>query len=226
MTQQDIGKPVPKLRKIRLILVEDYKLVRVGLRMALSLDEEIEVIGEGNCGLQGLHLVQTLKPNLVILDLGLPDMDGFEVTREIRRIDQDVRILVLTSHERDEEVIRALSYGANAFCMKDIASDRLVEVVKSVFDGAIWLDPRVAPGALRIFSEGASRRRLHARLALSDRERAVLRLIAEGMSNPQIARKLEMTLHSSKVHVGNILQKLCVEDRTQAAVKAIQQSLI
>ncbi|MCE3236830.1 MAG: hypothetical protein K0Q50_3022 [Vampirovibrio sp.] len=212
--------------QIRLVLVEDYKLIRIGLRMVLNGDPEIEVVGEAESGLHGLQLVRDLNPQLVILDLGLPDIDGFELTREIRKINRDIRILVLTSHDTEEEVLQALSAGANAYCLKDIVSDRLIEVVKSVCDGAIWLDPRVASRALQVFSESANKRALYNRMALTDREREVLRLIVEGMSNSQIAKALGISLHTSKAHVCSILQKLSVQDRMQAAVKAVQQSLV
>lgn len=212
--------------QIRLVLIEDYKLIRIGLRMVLNGDPEINVVGEAENGQHGLQLVRDMNPQLVIVDLGLPDIDGFELTREIRKISKDIRILVLTSHDTEEEVLEALAAGANAYCLKDIVSDRLIEVVKSVCDGAIWLDPRVASRALQVFSESANKRALYNRMALTDREREVLRLIVEGMSNSQIAKALGISLHTSKAHVCSILQKLSVQDRMQAAVKAVQQSLV
>lgn len=212
--------------KIRLVLVEDYKLIRIGLRMVLNGDPDIEVIGECESGKNGLALVKELCPDIVIVDLGLPDINGFQLTREIRQFSKSIKILVLTSHDTEEEVLEALGAGANAFCLKDIVSDRLIEVVKSVCDGAIWLDPRIASHALQVFSDSANRRAFYSRMALTDREREVLRLIVEGMSNSQIAKALGISLHTSKAHVCSILQKLSVQDRMQAAVKAVQQSLV
>lgn len=212
--------------KLRLVLVEDYKLIRIGIRMVLDADPSLQVVGEGENGEQALELVKELEPDLLILDLGLPDIDGLQLTREIRKFNKTTKILVLTSHETEDSVIRALAAGANAYCLKDIVSDRLIEVVKSVCDGALWLDPRVASRALQVFAEGASKRALSSRLALTDREREVLRLIVEGMSNSQIAKALNITLHTSKAHVCSILQKLSVQDRMQAAVKAVQHSLL
>lgn len=212
--------------KLRLVLVEDYKLIRIGLRMVLDSDESIEVVGEGENGEQALDLVQGLQPDLLILDLGLPDTDGLELTRQIRAFNKETKILILTSHEAEDSVMMALSAGANAYCLKDILSERLIEVVKSVCDGALWLDPRVASRALQAFAEGANKRVLHNRMALTDREREVLRLIVEGMSNSQISKALNISLHTSKAHVCSILQKLSVQDRMQAALKAIQHSLI
>lgn len=212
--------------KIRLVIIEDYKLIRIGLRMVLNGDPEIDVVGEAETGEQGLDLIRQTQPDLVVLDLGLPDIDGLELTAQIRKFNNLTKILILTSHEREEEVITALSLGANAYCLKDIVSNRLIEVVKSVHDGAVWLDPRVASMALQVFAENASKRAARSQLTLTDREREVLRLIVEGMSNQEIAKALEISLHTSKAHVCSILQKLSVNDRMQAAVKAVQQSLV
>jgi DNA-binding NarL/FixJ family response regulator len=160
--------------KIRLVLVEDYKLIRIGIRMVLIGDEDLEVLGEAESGQQGLQMVKDLEPDLVILDLGLPDIDGLQLTREIRKFNRNVKILILTSHETEEEVIMALAAGANAYCLKDIVSERLIQVVKSVCEGAVWLDPRVASRALQVFSESANKRALYNRMALTERERWVL----------------------------------------------------
>jgi DNA-binding NarL/FixJ family response regulator len=212
--------------KIRLVLVEDYKLIRIGLRMVLIGDEELDVVGEAESGQQGLNMIRDLEPDLVVLDLGLPDIDGLELTRKIRSFNKTVKILILTSHETEEEVLMALAAGANGYCLKDIVSERLIQVVKSVCEGAVWLDPRVASRALQVFSEGANKRAMYNRMALTEREREVLRLIVEGMSNSQISRALGISLHTSKAHVCSILQKLSVQDRMQAAVKAVQQCLV
>lgn len=212
--------------KIRLVLIEDYKLIRIGIRMVLEGDSQLEVVGEAETSAQGLQLIQQLKPDVVILDLGLPDMDGLQLTLEIRKLNKDIKILILTSHDTEEEVIQALSAGANAYCLKDIVSERLIEVVKSVCEGAIWLDPGIASRALKLFSQTANKRSLFSRAALTAKEREVLRLIVEGMSNNQISKALGISLHTAKAHVCSILQKLSVQDRRQAAVKAVQHSLV
>jgi DNA-binding NarL/FixJ family response regulator len=194
--------------------------------MVLDGDPDLEVVGEAETGEQAIELVRELNPDMVVLDLGLPDLDGLEVTQVIRQFNQMTKILILTSHEAEEEVISALSAGANAYVLKDIVSSRLIEVVKSVHEGAVWLDPRVASRALQVFAENAQKRALRSQMSLTDREREVLRLIVEGMSNAEIAKALEISLHTSKAHVCSILQKLSVSDRMQAAVKAVQQSLV
>ncbi|WP_373531047.1 response regulator [Vampirovibrio sp.] len=212
--------------KLRLVLVEDYKLIRIGIRMVLDADNAFQVVGEGESGEQALALVKQHQPDLLLLDLGLPDMDGLQLTREIRKFNQTTKILILTSHETEDSVIMALAAGANGYCLKDIVSERLVEVVKSVCEGALWLDPRVASRALQVFAQGGNKRALTRHLALTDREREVLRFIVEGMSNSQIAKALDISLHTSKAHVCSILQKLSVQDRMQAAVKAVQHALL
>ncbi|HWU42022.1 MAG TPA: response regulator transcription factor [Bdellovibrio sp.] len=224
MKQHILSKSVGKKH---LVLIEDYKLIRIGLRKVLDSDPELEVVGEGENAEQGLQLIQKLRPELVILDLGLPDMDGFQLTREIRKNNPYIKILVLTSHDTEQEVMQALAAGANAYCLKDIMSDRLVEVVKSVCEGSVWLDTRVASRALRVFSEcAANRHETFNRLTLTPKEREVLRLLVEGMSNIQIMRALEISMQATKNHICSILQKLSAQDRMEATLKAIQQSLV
>lgn len=216
---------------IRLVLVEDYKLVRIGLRSVLNEDPRIDVVGEAETGEQGIELVKALKPDLVILDLGLPGIDGIEVTKIIKGFDENIKIVILTSHEVEDEVLAALSAGANAYCLKEITSNRLIEVVKSVFEGAAWLDPAIAGMALEMFSSSNMKSRPGAQgarpdLQLTDRENQVLTLLVEGKSNSEIADSLSVSVHTAKAHVCSILQKLSVHDRVQAAVKAVKENLV
>lgn len=216
---------------IRLVLVEDYKLVRIGLRSVLNEDPRIEVVGEAETGEQGIELVKQLKPDLVILDLGLPGIDGIEVTKLIKEMDEEIKIVILTSHEVEDEVLAALSAGANAYCLKEITSNRLIEVVKSVYEGAAWLDPAIAGMALEMFSSSGVKSKAGAAgarsdLQLTERENQVLTLLVEGKSNSEIADALSVSVHTAKAHVCSILQKLSVHDRVQAAVKAVKENLV
>lgn len=216
---------------IRLVLVEDYKLVRIGLRSVLNEDPRIEVVGEAETGEQGIEVIKQLKPDLVILDLGLPGMDGIEVTKAIKEFDDTIKIVILTSHEVEDEVLAALSAGANAYCLKEITSSRLIEVVKSVFEGAAWLDPAIAGMALEMFSATGMKPRPGTQagrpdLQLTERENQVLTLLVEGKSNSEIADALSVSVHTAKAHVCSILQKLSVHDRVQAAVKAVKENLV
>jgi DNA-binding NarL/FixJ family response regulator len=216
---------------IRLVLVEDYKLVRIGLRSVLNEDPRIEVIGEAETGEQGIDMIRKLQPDLVILDLGLPGIDGIEVTKLIKEFSDTIKIVILTSHEVEDEVLAALSAGANAYCLKEITSSRLIEVVKSVYEGAAWLDPAIAGMALEMFSGSnmkskASVAGARSDLQLTDRENQVLTLLVEGKSNSEIADCLSVSVHTAKAHVCSILQKLSVHDRVQAAVKAVKENLV
>jgi DNA-binding NarL/FixJ family response regulator len=216
---------------IRLVLVEDYKLVRIGLRSVLNEDPRIEVVGEAETGEQGIELVKQLKPDLVILDLGLPGIDGIEVTKIIKNMDENIKVVILTSHEVEDEVLAALSAGANAYCLKEITSSRLIEVVKSVYEGAAWLDPAIAGMALEMFSSTGIKNKSGAAgartdLQLTERENQVLTLLVEGKSNSEIADALSVSVHTAKAHVCSILQKLSVHDRVQAAVKAVKENLV
>lgn len=216
---------------IRLVLVEDYKLVRIGLRSVLNEDPRIEVIGEAETGEQGIDMIRNLKPDLVILDLGLPGIDGIEVTKMIKDFDDSIKIVILTSHEVEDEVLAALSAGANAYCLKEITSSRLIEVVKSVYEGAAWLDPAIAGMALEMFSSNGMKSKASTAgarndLQLTERENQVLTLLVEGKSNSEIADSLSVSVHTAKAHVCSILQKLSVHDRVQAAVKAVKENLV
>jgi len=216
---------------IRLVLVEDYKLVRIGLRSVLNEDPRIEVVGEAETGEQGIELIRNLRPDLVILDLGLPGIDGIEVTKMIKEFDDRIKIVILTSHEVEEEVLAALSAGANAYCLKEITSSRLIEVVKSVYEGAAWLDPAIAGMALEMFSGNGMKSKAtsagaRSDLQLTERENQVLTLLVEGKSNSEIADALSVSVHTAKAHVCSILQKLSVHDRVQAAVKAVKENLV
>jgi DNA-binding NarL/FixJ family response regulator len=194
--------------KHRLVIVEDYKLVRIGLRMVLDADPDLQVVGEGDSGEQALALLNTITPDLILLDLGLPDMDGFQLIQEIRRFNRTSKILILSSQEAEEPVLKALAIGVNAYCLKDILSQRLVEVVKMVCGGATWLDPRVASRALQRFSHQANQHALSSAATLSEPEREILRLIVEGVSHTHIAQALDLNPSKLKCYLGSILQKL------------------
>ncbi len=221
-----------KTEAVKIIIVEDYKLTRVGLRSSLNEFEGIEVIGESETGEAGLQMVKELSPDLVLMDLGLPGMNGIEATQEIKAFDENIKVVVLTSHERDEEVLAALGSGANAYCLKDIEPNTLVSVIKNVKKGAAWLDPNIAQVALKLFPKPESTKVLNsvgisdARAQLTEREMEVLKLLVKGKSNTEIAKDLIVSVHTAKAHVCSILQKLCVDDRVQAAVKAIKENII
>lgn len=217
---------------IKVVIVEDYKLTRVGLRSALNEYEHIDVVGEAEDAEKGITLIEDLKPNVVLMDLGLPGMNGLEATIKIKEKNPEIKIIILTSHERGEEVLAALGSGANAYCLKDITPETLSDVIKDVANGACWVDPAVSSIALNYFPKPENVTLLHstevkdARAQLTERELEVLKHLVKGKSNTEIAKELIVSVHTAKAHVCSILQKLCVDDRVQAAVKAIKENII
>lgn len=217
---------------VSVVIIEDYKLTRVGLKSTLNEYEHINVIGEAEDAIEGIKLIEKTQPNVVLMDLGLPGMNGLEATIKIKEKSNDTKIIILTSHERGEEVIAALGAGANAYCLKDITPETLSEVIKNVAEGACWVDPAVSAIALNFFPKPENVTLMQttevqdARAQLTERELEVLRHLVKGKSNTEIAKELIVSVHTAKAHVCSILQKLCVDDRVQAAVKAIKENII
>lgn len=220
--------------KITLILVEDHTLTRFGLKTAFEEAESIKVVGEAETGEDGVAIALNLKPDIVLMDLGLPGMNGIEATQKIKAGNDTIKVIILTSHNNEEEVWASLSAGANAYCLKDIEPDRLINVVESVYDGAAWLDPAIAHIVLKNISTRPVKKNPatpHSemptdKVQLTERELEVLKLLVDGNSNAEIAKKLVVSIHTAKAHVCNILQKLSVDDRTQAAIKALKDGLV
>ena len=221
-----------KIKTVRIVIVEDYKLTRVGLRSSLNEFEGISVVGEAEDGEKGVKVIKEIKPDVVLMDLGLPGINGIEATQQVKTFDENIKIIILTSHDRDEEVLASLGSGANAYCLKDIEPATLVNVITTVSQGAAWLDPAIAKVALKLFPKPESTKMLSsaetqdARAQLTERELEVLKLLVKGKSNTEIAKDLIVSVHTAKAHVCSILQKLCVDDRVQAAVKAIKENII
>lgn len=217
---------------IRIALVEDYKLVRLGIMAALNEVEGFTVVSQAEDAETGIEHVMTHNPDVVLLDIGLPNMDGIECARQIRGENPHVKIMMLTSYDNEEKVLAALSAGANAYCLKDITNNRLADVIRMVYEGASWLDPAVASIALKVFQNhpDIGNHNGHAlppvTEQLSDRELTTLKLLAEGKSNNQIADEMHVSIHTIKAYVGSILQKLMVNDRVQAAVIAAKAGIV
>ena len=217
---------------INVVIVEDYKLTRVGLRSTINEFENITVVGEAEDAIRGLEIIEQEKPNVVLMDLGLPGMNGIDATQKVKEISPETRVIILTSHDREEDVLASLGSGASAYCLKDIDPSTLESVIRNVAKGACWLDSAIAQVALNLFPkpENTSLQRAgevsDARAQLTEREFEVLRLLVKGKSNTEIAKELIVSVHTAKAHVCSILQKLCVDDRVQAAVKAIKENII
>ena len=219
-------------KTISVIIIEDFKLTRVGLRCALNANEDIHVVAESDNAIDGLELIRQHNPNIVLMDLGLAGMNGIEATLKVKELNKDIKVIALTSHDREEEVIAALSSGAMAYCLKDIDPTKLADVIRDVVDGVCWLDPVIARKVLDAFPKQETLGILkdksmeEGRVPLTEREFEVLRHLVEGKSNTEIAKELIVSVHTAKAHVCSILQKMCVNDRVQAAVKAVKEGLV
>ena len=222
------------MSKIRIALIEDHDLTRVGIRTALLQKEEIEVVGEAANAAEGLKMLKRLQPDIAIVDIGLPDKDGIELTRELKSIGNGdelaTKVLILTLRDNKEAVLAAFAAGADSYCMNDIKFDNLLEAVRVTYNGNAWIDPAIARIVLQQAQQNPPKpetisvdHQTHAHnsntlenheiidpYTLTERELEVLQLIVEGCSNAVIAERLYITVGTVKTHVRNILNKLCV----------------
>jgi DNA-binding NarL/FixJ family response regulator len=205
---------------IRVLLVDDHWVVRQGLRMFLERDPAFAVVGEAEDGAAGVRLAAELKPDVVLMDLLMPVMDGIEAIGAIRRDVPGVEVLALTSVLEDDLVVRAVRAGAAGYVLKDTHGEELKEAVRAAAQGRVYLSPRAAERLLR------EMRTPDARDALTSRETEVLRLLALGLANKEISRDLQIGQGTVKTHVSNILAKLGVQSRTQAALQAVNMGLV
>ena len=221
------------MKDISVYIVEDYKLTRTAYVHYLAEVSGITVLKAFETAEECIEAMQEKTADIVLMDLGLPYMNGIEATKIIHKKFPETKVIVLTSHDRNEEIYASLASGANAYTLKDINLDELVNVIRSVHKGSVWIDSRIAGMALAAFPKPQSTKSMDKlygesalNIELTERELEVLRLIVEGKSNVEIARELNVSQHTAKSHVCRILAKLAVSDRVQAAVKAIRQGLV
>ncbi len=207
---------------IRVLLVDDHAVVRRGLSAFLMTYDELEVVGEAASGMEGVELAAQLLPDVVLMDLVMPEMDGIEATRRIRAISPSTRVIVLTSYSEDERIFPAIKAGALSYLLKDVGPEELMRAIKAAQRGEATLHPAVA-GRLMHELTAARSSPLD---ELTEREREVLTCIARGMSNAEIAQSLGIGERTVKTHVSNILSKLHLQDRTQAALLALRERLV
>ena len=205
---------------IRILIADDHAVVRQGLRMFLALDPELEVIGEANDGAQAVQLARELKPDVVLMDLMMPVMDGISAIHEIRQSIPEVEVIALTSVLEDASVIGAVRAGAIGYLLKDTKAEELCRSIRSAAAGQVQLSPQAAARLMREVRAPESPQ------SLTERETEVLRLLAEGKANKEIALTLSISETTVKTHVSNILMKLGVPSRTQAAVYAVRIGLV
>ncbi|MBD2189023.1 response regulator [Pseudanabaena mucicola] len=228
------------MSSIRVVLIEDHDLTRMGMKIALQQQVDLVFVGEAATGNEGVSLVNSQQPDVAIVDLGLPDIDGVEVTRQIKAAATEAgratKVLILTLTDNQETVLAAFAAGADSYCIKDISSDNLVQALKLTAEGNSWIDPAIAnivlqqvrrrEATVEIDAAEADYKQVLQATPLTERELEVLSEIVNGNSNAEIAERLYITVGTVKTHVRNILNKLCADDRTQAAVRALRAGLV
>ena len=214
--------------KKNILIVEDHELTRFGLKTTFEDVDFIGVIYEASSAEDALEIFKNNPVDVVIMDLGLPNMNGIDASRAIHNINPETKIIILTSHNDEKEVLNSLKAGANAYCSKEINLQRLVQVVQSVADGAAWFDPSIAHIVLQASANASvgDANLNYKEYDLTAREAQILKLMTEGNSNMEIAQHLVISVNTTKAHVASILQKLEVDDRLQAALKALKYKIV
>ena len=249
-------------QKIRILLVEDHALTRVGIKTVLKREADLDVVGEASNGEEAVAQAEALKPDIILMDVGMPIMDGIQASRKIVESGNSAKIIMLTQHDNDQDILASLAAGASGYCLKDVEAPRLYMAVRTVHAGDAWLDSAIAGKVLKLYSKSAvgapeveavspakpaesapsqgpassgapaqtERKNFEPDRPyaepLSPRELEVLTLIVDGLSNQQISDRLFISLPTTKTHVRNILNKLAVDDRTQAAVHAMRRGIV
>ena len=211
---------------LRILIIEDDPIMRVGLKQLLSSQPDKSVIGMTEDGYRGVEAALNIKPDLAIIDVGMPHLDGIAATQQIKAALPEVKVLMLTSHTADTEVIAALSSGADAYCVKGIDFDKLLTAIATVQEGATYLDAQIAQKIVSYLQPNTVRTNSNVEEQLSRRELEVLKLIVEGYSNPEIAEQLNLSVNTVKTYVRSIMNKLMVSDRVQAAVTALRSGIV
>ena len=238
------------MSEISIVLIEDHDLTRMGIKAALQASSELQVIGEAANGTRGLRMLESMKPDIALVDIGLPDIDGIELTRQFKQAqihsgNTSTKILVLTMNHTDDTILAAFAAGADSYYMKDTSIDKLTEAIHATHSGNSWIDPAIANVVLQQIRQQSPDTQASAQsktvkiealsseyeqvletYPLTQRELEILELIVAGKSNGEIAEKLYITVGTVKTHVRNILNKLCADDRTQAAVRALRSGLV
>ena len=218
---------------INVLLVEDHEMTRLGLQLVLEKAENIKVAGEAADGKKGVELAKELNPDVILMDIGLPEMDGIEATDLIKKSGLQSKILIYTSREGDDDVFSALSAGADGYIMKGASKEQLISAITAVSQGTAWLDPAIAKMVLSniqrhkpVENKPASNSMKYKEYNLTKREYEVLCLIADGLDNQEIADKLIVSLSTARAHVHNVLGKLYVANKHQATVLAVKEGLV
>ena len=215
---------------IRIAIAEDHELSLIGLSHALSDRPGLEVVLKATSGSELVNALYDHPVDVILMDLCMPGLDGIEATRLVKKHFPEIKVIILTGFSDGESVYDAMSAGADGYCMKDVRVERLAQIIELVLEGSIFLDRQVGKTIMDLLPLGTPGKMHgpipHDVIALTSREKDVLLLISKGMSNREISEELKIAIHTVKVHVCNILQKLSVDDRTQAAIKALRDGLL
>jgi len=221
-------KGVWLMEKIRVMLVEDHSMVRQGLKQLIELENDIKVVAEAADGTQAADYYQTEKPDIVLMDINMPKKNGLQALELIKQKDSNAKIIMLTIHQDREYLFQSLQLGASGYVLKDADGYVLIEAIRKVYEGETYIQPTMAKDLVLEFKKYMQNGRTASKKnnILSDRELEVLRLIAKGLLNKEIAKTLYISEKTVKNHVSNIFKKLKVSDRTQAAVYALKHNII
>jgi NarL family two-component system response regulator LiaR len=214
------------IEKIRVLIVDDHQVVRQGLRTFLELQEDVVVVGEAEDGQIAVEKVQQLRPNVVLMDLVMPRLDGISATQQVKSLDSNVKVIALTSFTEDDKVFPAIQAGASSYLLKDVSPADLVEAIRAAYRGEARLHPEIARKLIQQVAHQSSIPREPQVEGLTERERDVVQLVAQGCSNQEIAKELVISEKTVKTHVSNVLSKLHLEDRTQLAIYAIKKGMV
>lgn len=224
------------MKNITVLLVEDHTMTRMGLSLVLEQAEGIELVAEAEDGLAGVEKARELSPDVILMDIGLPNIDGIEATKRIKEFGSDSKVLIFTSRDSEDDVFASFKAGADGYIMKGSSPEQTTSAIKAVSEGTAWIDPAIARLVLSSIQKSedaapAPSGEINYKAGkntygLTEREMEVLALIVEGLSNPQIADRLVITRATAKAHVHSILQKLYVDDRTKAAIMAMKEGLV
>ena len=226
------GGVSPSRRAVRVLVVDDHHLVIEGLRAVLSTDPSLEVVGEAHTGREAVGCAEALRPDIVLMDIRMPDMDGIVATRQVKQVTPTASVIMLTMYENPDYLFEAVKAGASGYVLKDVAGPDLLAAIHTVVEGGSLLNQEVVSRFLRRLVADAEQAAAQPAATeagperLTPREVEVLRLIAAGLSNKQIAARLSVTVATVKTHLEHILQKMQVSDRTQAAVQAVSRGLL